>query len=31
VQQAHDIGEAVRILIENEEDVGHCSVHIDIR
>jgi ferrous-iron efflux pump FieF len=31
VQQAHDIGEAVRMRIEEEEDVGHCSVHIDIR
>ncbi|MBZ0138015.1 MAG: cation diffusion facilitator family transporter [Planctomycetes bacterium] len=31
VQQAHDIGEAVRVRLESEPDVGHCSVHIDIR
>lgn len=31
VQQAHDIGEAVRVRLEAEQDVGHCSVHIDIR
>jgi cation diffusion facilitator family transporter len=30
VRQAHDIGEAVRIRVEAEADVGHCSVHIDI-
>ena len=29
VQQAHDIGEAVRMTLESEPDVGHCSVHID--
>lgn len=31
VLQAHDIGEAVRQLLEREEDVGQCSVHIDVR
>ena len=31
VKQAHDIGEAVRKRLEAEDDVGHCSVHIDIR
>ncbi|MCA8912539.1 MAG: cation transporter [Planctomycetes bacterium] len=31
VLQAHDIGEAVRTTLENEDDVGHCSVHIDIK
>ncbi|MCA8914553.1 MAG: cation transporter [Planctomycetes bacterium] len=31
VQQAHDIGEAVRIRLEAEGDVGHCSVHIDVK
>jgi ferrous-iron efflux pump FieF len=31
VKQAHDIGEAVRIKLEAEPDVGDCSVHIDIR
>lgn len=30
VKQAHDIGEAVRMRLEDEPDVGHCSVHIDI-
>ena len=30
VKQAHDIGEAVRMRLEEEDDVGHCSVHIDI-
>lgn len=29
VRTAHDIGEAVRLLLSEEEDVGHCSVHID--
>ncbi|MCB9894332.1 MAG: cation transporter [Planctomycetes bacterium] len=31
VQQAHDIGEAVRLKLEAEPDVGHCSVHIDVK
>jgi ferrous-iron efflux pump FieF len=31
VKQAHDIGEAVRVKLEAEPDVGNCSVHIDIR
>ena len=31
VQEAHDIGEAVRVALEDQDDVGHCSVHIDIR
>jgi cation diffusion facilitator family transporter len=31
VLQAHDIGEAVRVKLESEEDVGHCSVHIDVK
>jgi ferrous-iron efflux pump FieF len=31
VKQAHDIGEAVRVKLESEPDVGNCSVHIDIR
>ncbi|MCB9933438.1 MAG: cation transporter [Planctomycetes bacterium] len=31
VLQAHDIGEAVRMRIEKEEDVGICSVHIDVK
>jgi ferrous-iron efflux pump FieF len=30
VRKAHDIGEAVRLRLEAEVDVGHCSVHIDI-
>jgi ferrous-iron efflux pump FieF len=30
VKDAHDIGEGVRIAIESEQDVAHCSVHIDI-
>ena len=29
VQAAHDIGERVRQIIESEEDVLDCSVHID--
>jgi ferrous-iron efflux pump FieF len=29
VREAHDIGEKVRIAIEEEQDVTHCSVHID--
>jgi cation diffusion facilitator family transporter len=29
VRQAHDIGEQVRHLLLEQEDVGHCSVHID--
>lgn len=31
VKQAHDIGEAVRVRLESEADVGNCLVHIDIR
>lgn len=31
VLEAHDIGEAVRIKLEAEDDVVHCSVHIDIQ
>ncbi len=30
LKQAHDIGEAVRLAVEAEPDVSHCSVHIDI-
>lgn len=30
LRSAHDIGEAVRLRLENEADVGHCAVHIDI-
>jgi cation diffusion facilitator family transporter len=30
VKQAHDIGEAVRLKLETQPDVQHCSVHIDI-
>lgn len=30
VLQAHDIGEAVRMKLEAEDDVVQCSVHIDI-
>lgn len=30
LRQAHDIGEAVRLRLEAEKDVQHCSVHIDI-
>ncbi len=30
LKQAHDIGEAVRIALEAEQDVAHASVHIDI-
>jgi divalent metal cation (Fe/Co/Zn/Cd) transporter len=30
VAQAHDIGERVRARLEAENDVAHCSVHIDI-
>jgi cation diffusion facilitator family transporter len=29
VREGHDIGEEVRALLIAEEDVGHCSVHID--
>ncbi len=29
LQEAHDIGERVRILIEGEEDVLDCSIHLD--
>lgn len=31
VLQAHDIGEAVRERLESEDDVGQCSVHIDVK
>lgn len=30
IKEAHDIGDAVRLAIEAEQDVGHCHVHIDI-
>lgn len=30
LREAHDIGEAVRHRLEDEPDVQHCSVHIDI-
>jgi len=30
LRAAHDIGEAVRKRIEDEKDVNHCAVHIDI-
>jgi len=30
VKDAHDIGEGVRLAIQGQEDVAHCSVHIDI-
>ncbi|MCC7508839.1 MAG: cation transporter [Planctomycetes bacterium] len=30
LKQAHDVGEAVRVAVEAEPDVAHCSVHIDI-
>lgn len=29
VREGHDIGEGVRLLLESQDDVGHCSVHID--
>lgn len=31
VLEAHDIGEAVKAKLQAEEDVGYCSVHIDIQ
>lgn len=30
LKAAHDIGEAVREVVEAEPDVAHCSTHIDI-
>ena len=30
IKQAHDVGEAVREKLENEPDVAHAAVHIDI-
>lgn len=29
VRQGHDIGEAVRLRLEDQEDVADCSVHVD--